>query len=145
MKYSNSIEYSISTKADLSGINKLQSELLKVSQTLDKIQEKQRGSGDVFLSRDIDESKAKILDLQKALASAFNPKLGLLDGTKFQAALKQSNLDVRSIQTSLASAGATGQKAFNGLVGELGRVNTGIKTSSSALDKMANTFANTVR
>lgn len=141
-KYANSISYNISTKADLSGINQLQAELIKVTQTLTQLGSK---SINKQMTEQFKEAKNAVLELQKALASSFNPRLGLLDGTKFKAALDGSGVSIKQITNSLQQAGTAGQKAFNGLVGELGKVNTGLRTTSSAVDKIATTFGNTVR
>jgi hypothetical protein len=141
-KYSNTISYDIKTNADLSGINRLQAELLKVSQTLNKISS---GSTGKEMTDQFEGAKRVVTELQQALASSFNPRMGLLDGTKFQASLKSSGLEISNIRNALELAGTSGQKAFNGLVGELGKVDTGLRTTSSTLDKIANTFGNTVR
>ena len=43
------------------------------------------------------------------------------------------------------NGGAQGQIALNNLIGQIGQLDTGIRRSSSTLDKMFNTIGNTVR
>lgn len=137
-KYSNTVEYNLKTTLDASGLTKLQSELNSLTMQLQKI------SNQELIS---DENKTKSLKtiqtVQKALTQAFNPKLGMLDLTKFQRSLE--GLPLHKIQQEFYSIGTSGKTAFADLLGSLGKIDVGLKSTSSSLDKIKNTIGNTVR
>lgn len=137
-KYSNTVEYNLKTTLDASGLTKLQSELNSLTMQLQKM------SNQELIS---DESKAKSLKtiqtVQKALTQAFNPKLGMLDLTKFQRSLE--GLPLHKIQQEFYSIGTSGKTAFADLLGSLGKIDVGLKSTSNSLDKIKNTIGNTVR
>jgi TP901 family phage tail tape measure protein len=137
-KYSNTVEYNLKTTLDASGLTKLQSELNSLTMQLQKM------SNQELIS---DENKTKSLKtiqtVQKALTQAFNPKLGMLDLTKFQRSLE--GLPLHKIQQEFYSIGTSGKTAFADLLGSLGKIDVGLKSTSSSLDKIKNTIGNTVR
>ena len=138
MKYSNSIEYNISTKFDSSGITKLKSELAQVELKLQNMGNKNQ----LFK---FDEYRSQIQGLGDALTEAFNPSLGIINLQQFRAALKENQVTAQGLRDAFKAAGADGQVAFNNLIGQIGRLDTGIKRTSSAVDKMFTTFSNTFR
>ena len=138
MKYSNSIEYNISTKFDSSGLTKLKSELAQLELTL-------QNAGNKKQLFHFDEYRAQIQGLGDALTEAFNPSLGIINLKQFGAALKENNVTAQGLREAFKAAGADGQVAFNNLVGQIGQLDTGIKRTSSAVDKMFTTFSNTFR
>lgn len=138
MKYSNSIEYNISTKFDSSGITKLKSELAQVELKLQNMGNKNQ----LFK---FDEYRAQIQGLGDALTEAFNPSLGIINLQQFKTALKENQVTAQGLRDAFKAAGADGQVAFNNLIGQIGRLDTGIKRTSSAVDKMFVTFSNTFR
>lgn len=138
MKYSNSIEYNISTKFDSSGLTKLKSELAQLELTLQNMGNKNQ----LF---NFDEYRTQIQGLGDALTEAFDPSLGVINLKQFGAALKENNVTAEGLRSAFRAAGADGQVAFNSLIGQIGQLDTGIKRTSSAVDKMFTTFSNTFR
>jgi hypothetical protein len=137
-KYSNTIEYQLKTSADLKGIEQLQKSLTQVTTTLNQMH------FDVGADHaGLDDSLARIQTLQDALTKTFNPKLGVINGEALQKEL--GNIGIDTLISDLNKAGATGQIAINNLVGGLAKVHTNLNTISSAIDKVINTFGNTVR
>lgn len=138
MKYSNSIEYNISTKFDSSGITKLKSELAQLELKFQNMGNKNQ----LFK---FDEYRAQIQGLGDALTEAFNPSLGIINLQQFKTSLKENQVTAQGLRDAFKAAGADGQIAFNNLIGQIGRLDTGIKRTSSAVDKMFTTFSNTFR
>ena len=137
-KYSNTIEYQLKTSADLKGIEQLQKSLTQVTTTLNRMH---LNPGVDHLG--LDQSLANVQKLQDALTKAFNPKLGIINGQQLQKEIGNIGLD--TLINDLNKAGASGQIAINNMVGGLGRIHTNLNTISSAVDKVVNTFGNTVR
>lgn len=127
----NKVEYRISTVLDSSGLDNLQK---KIAETQKSIQE--------MASKNlIDPSKAReatdtISKLQTSLANSFNGKFNQVDASKFLDNLKASGTSLSQVQKSLAAGGASGQAAFNNIVAEVSKVNTGLKTTSTLSDKL---------
>ena len=140
-KYSNTIEYNLKTTLDSTGINKLQTELVNIQTTLKNIDL----SSSLVDSNKISQSIAEIEKLKKAMTSSYNSKLGLVDMSKFTSELSASGTSITKLQSAFSQAGSAGTIAFNNVLGKLGTVNTGIKTTSSLMDKLGNTFGNTIR
>ena len=139
-KYSNSIEYNLRTTLDRSGLTQLQTELNKVS-----VQLKEMQSQDIIDNKQVSAAINNIQKFQKALNSSFNTKIGMLDMTKLTSQLNDSGLSLRNLQNSFSMAGSTGKIAFTDVLAQLGKIDTGIKSTSSMVDKLFNTMGNTVR
>ena len=139
-KYSNTVEYNLKTTLDASGISKLQAEIRKTQDAL-RVLSAQELIGDKSASKAIQE----IEKLQRALTTSFNSRVGMLDMNKFTAELTKSKTNLASLQQEFAKAGMTGQTAFNQVIGRLGKLDTGVKSTSKAVDKIFNTIGNTVR
>lgn len=139
-KYSNTIEYNLRTTLDRSGLTQLQIELNKVS-----VQLKEMQSQRLLDPSQVDSSISTINKFKSALNSSFNSKIGMLDMSKFVGQLQESKVSLNSLQNSFALAGNTGKAAFAGVLGQLGKIDTGIKSTSSMVDKIFNTMGNTVR
>ena len=137
-KYSNTVEYNLKTTLDNSGISQLQNELLKVQTQIQKMSE-----NGLIDSKATSKSIAEIQKVQTELKSSFNSSLGMMDVSKFQKSL--SGMDLSTLQSSFAKAGVEGQNAFNKVLNAAGKLDTGIKSTSSLVDKMFNTIGNTVR
>ena len=88
------------------------------------------------------QTASKVSDI---LEQCFNKKLNTLDVSKFSQELKKSGLNAESLRNSLAKGGIDGANAFNKLTQEILGTNIQLKKTSTFLDKMALTFANTVR
>ena len=139
-KYSNTVEYNLKTTLDASGISKLQAEIRKTQDAL-RVLSAQELIGDKSASKAIQE----IEKLQRALTTSFNSRVGMLDMNKFTAELTKSKTNLAGLQQEFAKAGTTGQTAFNQVIGRLGKLDTGVKSTSKAVDKIFNTIGNTVR
>ena len=138
-KYSNTIEYNISTKLDSKGLTQLQQQLKQIEISIQKMDN--AGS----LNSKIADARTQIKGLGNALSEAFNPSLGMVDLAKFNTALKENGVSAVELRNAFQLAGADGQVAFNNLVGQLGQLDLGLKRSSSSLNKIATTFGNTFR
>ena len=138
-KYSNTIEYNISTKLDPKGLTQLQQQLKQIEISIQKMDN--AGS----LNSKIADARTQIRGLGNALSEAFNPSLGMVDLAKFNTALKENGVSAVELRNAFQLAGADGQVAFNNLVGQLGQLDLGLKRSSSSLNKIATTFGNTFR
>lgn len=137
-KYSNTIEYKLKTTLDASGLTKLQSELNNLSLDMQKLANRE------LISDKNKQSTLHTIDtVQKALTQAFNPKLGMLDINKFQKGLE--GLPLSRIQKEFYQMGSSGKAAFVDLLGSLGKLDVGLKSTSSNLDKIKNTIGNTIR
>lgn len=139
-KYSNTVEYNLKTTLDASGISKLQAEIRKTQDAL-RVLSAQELIGDKSATKAIQE----IEKLQQALTKSFNSRVGMLDMNKFTAELTKSKTNLAGLQQEFAKAGITGQTAFNQVIGRLGKLDTGVKSTSKAVDKIFNTIGNTVR
>lgn len=139
-KFSNTIEYSLKTTLDSSGITKLQSELRNVQNELRRMQ-----NLELIPKGQSQEALRQISTIEKALSKAFNPSLGMLDSRKFSKALSDSNVTIQSMAKSFNLVGTQGTVAFNNVIGRLGQVDVGLKSISKTTDKVFNTIGNTVR
>lgn len=63
----------------------------------------------------------------------------------FNSVLKKSSGSVESIYNNFKKAGASGEAAFRNMASQLAKVQTQVKQTHGWLDKMAITFANTVK
>lgn len=140
MKYSNSIEYNISTKVDNSGLTKLQNQIKQLELSLQHVSDRELIDG----SR-VDDAREQLRGLSTALTNAFNPTLGILDLTKFRAELDKNNVSASQLTNIFKTTGAEGQKVLGNLTKQIANFNGGVERTSSAVDKIFNTFSNTFR
>ena len=142
-KYSSSVEYRIHTTLDDSGIAKLQSEIRQTQQRLKEMQ----STG--FISKDqLSDSLVQLQRVERAMQKAFNSNLGMLDTRKFSDLISKSNecrVNMNQLGTAFSQVGTRGQTAVTSLITQVGKLDTGVKTTSKAVDKMANTIGNTLR
>ena len=139
-KYSSTIEYKISTALDKSGIAQLQAEIIKTEAELQKL-----ANFNLISDKSAKDAQQKLASLRDALNKSFNGRLGMLDISAFGKELKNANTSITDLQTAFSSAGTTGQRAFNSFLGQIGKIDTGIKSVSRTTEKMFNTIGNTVR
>lgn len=139
-KYSSSVHYNIKTTLDASGITKLQSGIHRVQGELRRLNTLEMIGGKQY-----NEAMTKINALSGALQKAFNPKLGMLNFGTFQKELKGANTSIADIGKSFKAAGSVGDQELNNLIGRLGKIDTGLSTTSKTADKIFNTIGNTVR
>lgn len=139
-KYSQTVEYQLRTSLDASGIAKLQAELNKTKAILEDLNRKS-GDFDGTFGKSVEDLKR----VQSLLTTSYNPKMGMLDLTTFNKGLKASNTSLLDLKQSFYAAGTQGQKSFANVLGQLGQLDTGLKATSSTMDKILNTVGNTVR
>lgn len=136
-KYSSSIHYKISTSLDAAGITKLQAELNKLEHELG-ILNKRPLIGDAQTQQALRD----INRIQNALKQAFNPRLGMVNSRVLMNELTKGGRSLTDIYNSL---GTRGTSAMAQLYGQLGKIDTGMKSVSKTTDKIFNTLGNTVR
>jgi TP901 family phage tail tape measure protein len=141
-KYSNTLEYNIKTKLDKTGLTQLSSELSKVQNKLAEISSKSLFTN---TQRDTQLYIQSIESVKKALSNSFNGKFQLFDYGKFNQEIKNETFFVEDLGRAFSAAGTEGQIAFNNMISQLSKVETGTKKTSSVMDKLFNTFGNTVR
>lgn len=139
-KYSNTVEYNIRTTLDNSGIAKLQSELVQLQNRVNTL-----GAKGLIPESSMNKTLADIKTVQTALQQAFNPKLGMLNASKFMSSLKAQGASLNSIYQSFNNAGAAGQRAFTSMYGQIAKIDTGMRSVSKTTDKIFNTMGNTFR
>ena len=135
-KYSNTVEYNIRTTLDSSGIAKLQSELTQLQNKISTMSAK-----GLIEPGAMQKTLADINKIQSALQQAFNPKLGMFNSSTFMKSVGSMN----EIYSTLSKIGPAGTQAFNSIYGQVAKIDTGMRSVSSATDKIMNTLGNTVR
>ena len=140
MKYSNSIEYNISTKLDKSGITQLQAQIKQLENSM-----QQMSNRELIDSEKVQSARAQLQGLNTALTNSFNPSLGILDFTKFRAELDKNNVSALQLKSVFNTMGVEGQKVLKGLTTQIADFNGGMERTSSTIDKMFVTFSNTFR
>lgn len=138
-KYSNTITYNLRTTLDNTGLSQLQAQLAKTQQQIISMQ-----SQELLSPNTANKALADINKVSTALQKSFNANLGMLDISKVTKNLGK-DVNLKSLQQSFELAGVEGQKAFLDVLGSLGKLDTGVKATSSLVDKMFNTMGNTVR
>lgn len=139
-KYSNTIQYNLKTTLDSSGLTKLQAEIRKTQSELSKM-----SALSLLDEGSITKAKAQLESLQSALNKSFNTKIGMLDMAEFQKNLAKSGTSVTQLSQAFMQAGTAGKVSFNGLLGQLGKIDTRMTALSKSTDKIINTVGNTVR
>ena len=139
-KYSNTVEYNISTKLDSSGLTKLQAQIKQLENSM-----QQMSNRELIDEEKVRSAKAQLEKLNAALTNSFNSSLGILDLSKFRAELDSSGVSASGLQSAFNMMGAEGQAALNGLTTQIANFNGGMERTSSAVDKVFTTFSNTFR
>ena len=135
----NRIDFQIGFSTDESGLKKLQANLTQIM-NMDKnanpLKPLTQGEQDAI-------KKATIL--KDALQKAYNAELGTTNITKLNNELKKSGTTINECRNSFKNMGQQGANAYNLLGTQILSTNVKIKQTNKLLDKMAVTFANTVR
>lgn len=139
-KYSNTVEYLLKTSADTSGLTKLQQQIRQVEAEIQRMQAEK-----LFNDKGLDETLAKVRQVQEVLRSSYNAKLGMIDTKSLVAGLGKVQGGLNGVYQAFSKTGATGQKAFASLYGQINKFDTGLKQISKTSDKIFNTLGNTVR
>lgn len=142
-KYSNTIEYRLRTTLDTSGIQKLQIELSKIQNKLQTTMMNPMTNKQNVAA--IKEQITAVRQLQAALNSSHNAKLGMLDLSKLNAQLRSGVVNVEQLNAAFRTAGASGTAMASQIVNRLFKMDNGLKSISSTTDKIINTIGNTVR
>ena len=140
MKYSNTVEYNISTKLDSSGLTKLQSQIKQLENSM-----QQMANRELLNSDKVQAAKTQLEGLNTALTNSFNSSLGILDLSKFRAELDAGGVSAKGLQSAFNMMGTEGQVALSGLTTQIANFNGGMERTSSAVDKIFTTFSNTFR
>lgn len=139
-KFSNTVEYSLKTTLDSTGITKLQNEIRNTYNEINRLH-----SISLLGDAQTKEALTQLKTIEQALTKAFNPNLGMLDSKKLNSELKSMGVSIQNMYKTFSTAGVQGQMAFNNLIGTFGKVDTGLKSISKTTDKVFNTIGNTVR
>lgn len=136
-KYSSSVNYKITTSLDASGITRLQAELNKLESEFTSLQKRKLMSDSA-----VNDALSDIRRIERALDKAFNPRLGMMNTKTLMTELTAGG---RSLNQIYGSLGTRGTAAMAQLHGQLGKIDTGMKSVSKTTDKVFNTIGNTVR
>ena len=139
-KYSNTVHYNIETTLDSSGVAQLQAQIRQVETELQRMASQQLIADNTYR-----DAQSKIAALKKALNDSFNTRLGMLDMTKFTKSLSNAKASIGDLGTAFSTAGSAGNQAFISTIGQLGKLDTSLRTVSSTTDKIFNTIGNTAR
>lgn len=140
MKYSNTVEYNISTKLDSSGLTKLQSQIKQLENSMQHM-----ANRELLNSDKVQAAKTQLEGLNTALTNSFNSSLGILDLSKFRAELDAGGVSAKGLQSAFNMMGTEGQVALSSLTTQIANFNGGMERTSSAVDKIFTTFSNTFR
>lgn len=139
-KYSNTVEYRISTSLDSSGIAKLQAEIRNVENELQLM-----ANRDLISDTQATDAIRKVQQVRDAINKSFNTRLGMLDFSQLTRNLNNLEGGITGVRQAFSLAGTAGDKAFVSTIGQLGKLDTGLKSVSKTADKVFNTIGNTVR
>ena len=141
------ITYGIGFNVNNSGLGQLKQELSRIqTMTAKEFQ---------IFNPEIDSlevAKAKLKEVQEetrkveiALQNSFNIKLNTTNLQEFQNQLAKQGTSIKQISTQWSTMGDTGKSAFRKLTTELLTTNKELKETWSVVDKIGETFANTIR
>ena len=139
-KYSHTVEYRISTSLDSSGIAKLQAEIRNVENELQLM-----ANRDLISDTQATDAIRKVQQVRDTINKSFNTRLGMLDFSQLIKNLNNLEGGITGVRQAFSLAGTAGDKAFVSTVGQLGKLDTGLKSVSKTADKVFNTIGNTVR
>ena len=89
--------------------------------------------------------KTEAVNVESALKQAFNVKLNTVNVDSFNQALAKSGSSLSQVYQEFSKAGPVGQATFRNLANSVLDVNLQLRQTHPLLDKMATTFANTVK
>ena len=145
MQHGGDIQYGIKFNVDQTGLNAMKTSLQQIStlvqSSLNNVNTKGLTDANGQLNKILETTKT----IDAALESAFNVQLGTVDFVQFNQILKQSGVNLSQYQNQLARLGPVGQASFRNLATEMMVSNMQIQRTTTALDKLKTTFANTIR
>lgn len=103
-----------------------------------------RPSNGEKLTQPLREAQRDARVLERALQSAYNPKLNTYDILKFNNYLKQNGKDFQLMQKNIQNLGATGNATINSLNRNFLNLRTATKESYGYFGKIAEQFVNSI-
>lgn len=100
---------------------------------------------DLGITPQIEQARISAMQLKSALNSATNVDTGKLNLRKFTDELRSSGLNVQKLAKDLRALGPDGQKAFSEMTSAMVSAETKVFSLSNSMQRMASTFANTIR
>lgn len=138
------ITYGVKFDVDKQQLTQLKAELTNLQKlTTQDILKNNPGLGFEEAKKQLSTIKKEAGEVQAAISSAFNPKLGSLNISKLQSELK--NLNVGQIYQDFQKAGAAGIQAFNQIPSAVMKTNLQLRESHSLLDKIGTTMTNSIK
>lgn len=138
------ITYGVKFDVDKQQLSQLKSELANLQKlTTQDIMKQNPNLGLEEAKQQLKLIKQEAGQVQTAIASAFNPKLGSLNISKLQTELK--NLNIGQIYKDFQKAGAAGIQAFNQIPSAVMKTNLQLRESHSLLDRIGSTMTNSIK
>lgn len=132
------LEFNANTKNAKQQIQELQN-------TLNQAISSSMSGKNLGISPQLDQARQSALQLKIALEGATNVDTGKLNLNKFTNSLRSSGISITQLATQLKSLGPQGVQAFNQMTSAMASAETRLFTLSSGMQKLANTFFNTMR
>jgi hypothetical protein len=120
-------------------------ELLVSAQKIKSSFESENWMGGVNLKKGFQEAAREAEKLSGVLSKSWDLKSGQLNITNFKKEINQAYGGIQQFRTQLNNLGSAGTTAFNNIASSVLNTNIQLKQSSELLNKMALTFANTIR
>ena len=140
------ITFGVGFQVDKTGLQQIQQQLQQLQSGLktNDIAKINNQSLDQAI-KTLTQIQSTAIDVEKAMNKAFNPKLGTLNLSKFQAELKDSNRTIEEIYRTFNMAGAAGQAAFRNVATQTLTANVQLKEHNKLLLDMGRTLANSFK
>ena len=144
------IDYTIGFKFDDSQTKDAQNSLSRITKTLKEVhleagKKLSLGNIDPKAQQQLKDLQAQAVAIGNALQSSFNQKLNTFNVANFNKELKAAGFAVKDIGPAFMQAGETGKLAFMQVADAISQTHALAKQSTGIFDKMATTFANTIR
>ena len=136
---SNKINFEVDFQVNSANLQKLQSELRNVTTSMN------HAKATNTLTKELEEAGTLARKLGDIIDTSFNKDLGTVNVSKFNKQLKETGMDLATVQSKLTSVGASGVNAWNRLSSAILSTNVQIKQSSKLLNDMATTMVNTMK
>lgn len=142
----NELRVGFKFEADTSQLEMSKQKLGELVSGLQQIQNQAKNSSFTGkMGEDFKKAAEEAKNLEQILNKSWNSKLGQLDLTKFKQQLIESNKTMVQMRANLAGAGSMGTDSFNKVASSILNTNTQLKQTSTLLEKMSLTMANTIR
>ena len=152
-KYSNTVTWNLQTKYDSGNIAKMTADLERMGTLIEQNAQKwnnaynRNGSG---IEQSANQAINKILEIQKVLDRSFNRQTNMFNVKELTEGLNNAGFDkfvaqIASAQTGVQGLNVRAVQFCNNLAANVGKINTNYTTLGNTVDKVMNTFGNTVR